>query len=83
MASTKTRSFTKALSWRTLSTVLTAGYVWGITGRISFALYVMLFDVVIMTLVYYFHERFWKGIKWGKYPTDWNKYGWKKDDNRQ
>ncbi len=77
MASTKTRSFVKALSWRTLSTAATTAFVWLMTGKVSFALGVLAFDVTLMTLLYYIHERAWKNISWGKYPSDWTAEGWR------
>jgi uncharacterized membrane protein len=78
MASTKARSMTKALTWRTMSTVATTLFVWLVSGRLSVAALVLAFDVTVMTGLYYAHERLWKAITWGKYPTDWTKYGWER-----
>jgi uncharacterized membrane protein len=42
------------------------------------AIIVMAFDITFMTGLYYAHERIWKAVTWGKYPTDWTKYGWER-----
>lgn len=79
MASTNARSLTKAITWRGMSVAVTTCFVWLVTGSISFAMYVMAFDLTFMTGLYYAHERLWKAVKWGKFPTKWENYGWHKD----
>ncbi len=78
MASTNTRSIVKALTWRAFSIIISALFIYLLTGRVTFALAMLLFDLLLMTPAYYLHERIWKRVKWGKYPTDWTKYGWEK-----
>jgi len=78
MASTKARSMVKAMTWRALSVAVTTAFVWLVTGSRNTAMIVMTFDIVFMTGLYYAHERAWKAIIWGKYPTDWTKYGWER-----
>jgi uncharacterized membrane protein len=80
MASTKARSLTKALTWRATSTIATTMFVWLVSGKLSVAMTVLAFDVTFMTGLYYAHERLWKSIAWGKFPTDWTKYGWRRDE---
>ena len=37
-------------------------------------------DFTVKLAIYYFHERFWSGIKWGKYwkKNYWARRAWKK-----
>lgn len=77
MASTKARSFVKALVWRALSVTITSAFVWVMTRRLEFALAMLAFDMLVMTGLYYLHERVWKNVSWGKYPSDWTKDGWR------
>lgn len=60
------RSFVKALSWRFLGTLDTILLSWIISGRLDLAFSIGLFELLTKTLLYYFHERLWGIIKWGK-----------------
>ena len=54
---TKTRSIVKAITWRLIATLI--AYIWvGFTAAIIINL--------IQTIAYYFHERVWVHVKWGK-----------------
>lgn len=58
MDSTKTRSFTKGLTWELLGVIILFALTgqWKVVGS-YFALRVVL---------YFVHERAWKKIKWGR-----------------
>lgn len=61
-----TRSIVKAISWRIVGTMDTILISWIITGEIKLALSIGLVEVVTKMLLYFFHERVWNLIKWGK-----------------
>jgi len=61
-----TRSIVKAISWRIVGTIDTIVISWFITGEIAMALSIGLIEVVTKMLLYFFHERIWNIIKWGK-----------------
>ena len=60
------RSIVKAISWRILGTLDTVIISWFITGQIAMALSIGSIEVVTKMVLYFFHERFWNIIKWGK-----------------
>ena len=60
------RSIVKAISWRVLGTVDTMIIAWFITGEIAMALSIGSIEVVTKMILYFFHERIWNVIKWGK-----------------
>lgn len=60
------RSVIKAISWRTLGTLDTVLISWLISGNMTVAFSIGSFELLTKTILYYFHERLWTGIKWGK-----------------
>lgn len=60
------RSIVKAISWRLVGTIDTIIISWFITGRITMALSIGTVEVVTKMILYFFHERVWNLIKWGK-----------------
>ena len=69
---TKTRSVLKAFSWRFIATFITAFIVLILTGKADFAMKVGLLDTSIKLCVYFFHERLWLRIPFGKIkPTEY------------
>jgi uncharacterized membrane protein len=62
-----TRSIVKAISWRMVGTIDTVLISWLVTGKIALALSIGLIEVVTKMLLYFFHERAWNLIKWGKH----------------
>ncbi len=69
---TKLRSFAKAFSWRFIATIITAGIVWGLTGKGDFAAKVGLIDTTVKLFIYFFHERLWLRIPFGTVkPTEY------------
>lgn len=63
---TKARSILKAFSWRTWATITTAIIVFVFTGKFALALTVGALEVVAKMGLYFFHERLWQKIRWGK-----------------
>lgn len=64
---TRRRSLAKALSWRAVSLVMTSGLVWAITGSLQTGMAVGGIDFAAKFSVFYYHERLWHQIKWGKH----------------
>jgi len=60
------RSIAKAISWRILGTLDTILIAWLITGQVAMALSIGSIEVVTKMILYFFHERLWNIIKWGK-----------------
>lgn len=60
------RSAAKALSWRLTGTVDTFIIAYIITGGLSAAVGIGVLEWVSKMLLYYFHERAWNKIAWGK-----------------
>jgi adenylylsulfate kinase len=61
-----TRSIVKALSWRFIGTLETFLISWVITGQVGTAGGIAGIQAVLSTLLYWYHERLWLKIKWGK-----------------
>ncbi len=61
-----TRSIAKTISWRLIGTLDTIIISWIITGEITMALSIGSIELVSKMLLYFFHERAWNRIKWGK-----------------
>jgi uncharacterized membrane protein len=60
------RSVAKSLSWRFIATFITAGVVFFITEEFTLAAIVGLGDTTIKFFAYYFHERLWNRIQFGR-----------------
>lgn len=60
------RSLVKTISWRIVGTIDTIFISWIITGTIQVALSIGLIELASKMLLYYFHERTWNRIRWGK-----------------
>jgi len=63
---TKKRSILKAISWRTWATITTAIIVFVFTGEFALAITVGLLEVFAKMGLYFFHERFWQKVRWGR-----------------
>jgi adenylylsulfate kinase len=63
---TKKRSILKALSWRTWATITTAIIVFVFTGELALAVTVGFLEVFAKMGLYFFHERLWQKIRFGK-----------------
>ncbi|MDF4204726.1 DUF2061 domain-containing protein [Maribacter sp. SA7] len=60
------RSIAKAFSWRVIGTVDTLVISYLLTGKFSVAASIASIDFVTKMILYFFHERFWNLVKWGK-----------------
>ena len=60
------RTIMKALSWRLVATVVTFSVAWFITGKLTLAAEISVADTLIKLGGYYFHERLWIRVKFGK-----------------
>ena len=63
---TKRRSIVKAITWRTLGTIDTIVIAFVLTGEIKTALSIGGIEIFTKMILYFFHERIWNMIKWGK-----------------
>lgn len=89
MKDTPGRSLAKAISWRIVASITTFLITFVIfRQRISgpykqileASTLVLIFDVVIKIMIYYFHERLWTNISWGKFMKRqyWRSRAWRK-----
>lgn len=60
------RSIVKSISWRVVGTIDTVLISWLITGEIRTAFSIGAIELVTKMVLYFFHERIWNTIKWGK-----------------
>ena len=60
------RTIIKALSWRFVATLITFTIAWLITGELVFATEIGFADTLIKLCAYYFHERMWISINFGR-----------------
>ena len=60
------RSLIKSITWRTLASLDTFIIACLVTGKPSWAGTIAMFEVLTKTFLYYFHERGWNYILWGK-----------------
>jgi uncharacterized membrane protein len=60
------RSLTKAITNRALSMVSDTIIVYLATGQIDKTLSILVFTNTMSTIIYYFHERAWNRVHWGK-----------------
>jgi len=60
------RSVVKSLSWRTVGTLDTILISWIVTGELTLAFSIGSIELVTKMVLYFFHERVWNKIKWGK-----------------
>lgn len=63
---TKRRSFAKSITWRILALISTFSVGYFLTGNLLFATSLTLISNAINFVLYYFHERVWLNMKWGK-----------------
>ena len=66
MKVTKARSFVKSLSYRIWGTVSSVAVVYVITGKGSLAALIAFWETVVKVFIYYFHERAWNKVSWGR-----------------
>lgn len=60
------RSIAKAISWRVIGTIDTLLISYLLTGEVILAASIASVDFVTKMFLYFFHERVWNKINWGK-----------------
>lgn len=60
------RSLIKTISWRAIGTLDTILISWFITGTLTLAFSIGAIELVSKMMLFFFHERLWNTIKWGK-----------------
>ena len=60
------RSIAKAISWRVIGTLDTLIVSYLLTGEVAVAASIASIDFVTKMFLYFFHERLWNKINWGK-----------------
>lgn len=65
-ADTKKRSIIKATTWRILGTVDTFILSTFFTKNVKHATGIALIELITKPILYFFHERFWNSVFWGK-----------------
>lgn len=66
MKVTKSRSALKAITWRVVGTLDTFVLSYFITHKAVTAASIAGFEVLTKTILYYFHERGWNNVQWGR-----------------
>lgn len=60
------RSIIKAISWRVTGSIDTFVVSYFITGKATLALSISGIEVITKIILFYFHERLWNKIKFGR-----------------
>jgi uncharacterized membrane protein len=60
------RSIAKAISWETISTLVTWAIAYPFMGSASLSGQFAAFCLVIKLCLFYYHERAWHQVSWGK-----------------
>jgi uncharacterized membrane protein len=60
------RSIVKTISWRVVGTLATVTISYIITGTLALAFSIGGIELVSKMVLYFFHERTWNNIKWGR-----------------
>ena len=60
------RSIIKTISWRVIGTLDTFFIAYIVTGTFNQAISIGGFELVTKMILYFFHERSWNKIQWGK-----------------
>lgn len=60
------RSIVKSITYRLIIVILDVTVIYILTGRLDAALGFAVISNVYTTVAYYFHERIWNRIGWGK-----------------
>ncbi len=68
------RSVVKAISWRTVGTIDTIVVSYFITGNLVMAASIGTIEVITKMALYYFHERAWNKISFGRVKEPSNDY---------
>jgi adenylylsulfate kinase len=61
-----TRSLVKAVTYRVVIIILDFVSVYVLSGKVETALWFMIVSNVYTSVAYFFHERIWNAINWGR-----------------
>jgi len=62
----RSRSLTKAITYRIMILIMDFTSIYLLTGKVEIALGFMLVSNIYTSIAYYFHERIWNRIDWGR-----------------
>lgn len=68
------RSIVKSISWRTIGTIDTMVISYFITGKLALAISIGSIEVFTKMTLYFFHERTWNRINFGRIKESVNDY---------
>jgi uncharacterized membrane protein len=66
ISDTKARSLLKGISWRIIGTIDTFFLAYLFLGKFSMAGTIAITEVFTKIILYFFHERIWNRIEWGR-----------------
>ncbi len=66
MKVSKKRSFAKSLTWRVVALITTFVTLYALSQDINMATLATLITNGVNFVAYYYHERIWNSVKWGK-----------------
>lgn len=70
MKVTQSRSLVKALTYRIFGTLVSFVVVYAFTREGNLATLVAIWETVLKIIIYYWHERVWNRIQWGRLTAD-------------
>ncbi len=66
---THARTIIKAVTWRSLGTLMTVLVAWSVTHKASVAASIGVMDTLLKIGGFYVHERLWLRVDFGRQPT--------------
>ena len=66
LSDSRARSMAKAVSWRITGSFATFLIAWVIGGDVTVASTIAVVQIIANTILYYFHERLWNLLTWGR-----------------
>jgi uncharacterized membrane protein len=60
------RSLAKAISWRFFGNLISFIIIYGLTHDGKLALAASCIELIVKIVLYYYHERAWNKVKWGR-----------------
>lgn len=64
------RSLVKAISWRIIGSLMTIMISYLIVDKMSYAIYIGIFEFIAKVIGFYLHERLWAKISLGIHPLN-------------
>jgi uncharacterized membrane protein len=66
MTETRKRSIVKSFTWRIICIVVSIITAYFLTGKLEVSVAIGTVYNALTMILYYFHERFWNVLEWGK-----------------